>query len=190
MMIKRVFSTLLVLLALVSCKEEKNINPATQLQPKEQENFKYAVSRYVIKAPKKVTLNTRFTEVNDAHYKEEAQKSDLLYYYKDDESNTVYFAITKIAPSLKLKKNATVGKLKYDDKGEISEYEEGFRTWKMEEPELKKKTEMLFKKYIDGDDVSEYYTKNSKGELYIEFPDDMNYYDKPSRSWKTKETQF
>ncbi|OYQ37854.1 hypothetical protein CHU92_07375 [Flavobacterium cyanobacteriorum] len=175
---------LLLTITFVSCKE-KNSNPQ-QLSPAEQESFKYAVSRYINKAPKDAEGNKKFDAAYDNGYRIMAQKNDLLHYYKDDKTGTVYFAIAKIAPSLKLKKVATGGKLKFDAKGEIAAYEEVFRTWKMEEGELKQKTALLFKKFIDGEDLSPYYTKNANGESYIEFPDENTYYDKNSRGWKTK----
>lgn len=174
-----------ILLAFISCKKEYNTDP-NQLSAVEKENFKYSISRYINKPPKRATSENRFDSVFEEEYRLMAQKNDLLHYYKDNETGTVYFAIAKIAPSLKLKKVATIGKLKYGGGKEITEYEEAFRTWKMEEEELKIKTAMLFEKYINGDDVTQYYTKNSNGEFYIEFPDELTYYDKASRSWKTK----
>ena len=65
-------------------------------------------------------------------------------------------------------------------------YEEICRTWKMEIPELKSKTKVLFDKIANERSVTEYYTENSQPEFWIEFPDKMNYYDTKERSWKTK----
>jgi len=56
----------------------------------------------------------------------------------------------------------------------------------MEIPELKSKSKLLFENYIDGNDLSKFYTKNSKGEFFIEFPDDINYYDTDLRKWDIK----
>jgi len=180
----RTFPLLLCLLVFGSCK--KNIDPSGQLSAIEQENFKYAISRYINKVPEKVTVDRRFEATKDTYYRDMAKKNDLLFYYKDEPTHTVYFAIAKIAPSIKLKKNATVGKVKYNEKGEIVEYEEEFRTWKMEEEELIEKTNILFNKYIRNEDLTPYYTKNSNPDLFIEFPDDYTFYDKESRLWKTK----
>ncbi len=66
-------------------------------------------------------------------------------------------------------------------------YEEICRTWKMEEDELKTKTAMLFEKVLNEEDLSPYLTKNSSPEFYIEFLDDLNYYDVKDRIWKTKQ---
>ena len=49
-----------------------------------------------------------------------------------------------------------------------------------------KKSKLIFEKYIQGEDLTEYNTKNSKGDFFIEFPDDINYYDSNLRRWETK----
>ncbi|HRE77564.1 MAG TPA: hypothetical protein PLL09_07045 [Flavobacterium sp.] len=172
---------------LVGCeKESNNIDPNSHLSEVEQNNFNYSIIRYTGRLAKKATHETKFDEKFDEEYTALANACDLLFYYPNSKTGEIYFAITKIAPSLKIKKVATVGKLKKDDKGNIVTYEEAFRTWKMEESELKQKTELLFRKYINGEDLSAYYTKNSQPDFYIEFPDDNTYYDKTDKIWISK----
>jgi hypothetical protein len=105
-------------------------------------------------------------------------------HYCFDEDNYIYFAVSKIAPSIKLKKTTTVGKLKFDKNDSIVFYQEAFRTWKMEPKELEEKTKLLFYKYLNNEDLSDYYTVNSNPEFYIEFPDEMTKFDTISRTWK------
>ena len=50
-------------------------------------------------------------------------------------------------------------------------------------PELEQKMNILFQDYLDGKDLTQYYTKNSKNVEYIEFPDDQNYFDSEKRIW-------
>ena len=183
---KNIF-TFFILLFLFSCQKENYvIIPTNYLSVSEQEDFIYSVSRYINKLPSKATNKTKFDSIFDEEYKDAAKKNELLFYYFDKENDEIYFAITKIAPSLKLKRVATVGKLKKNKNGEIINYEEEFRTWKMEVPELKNKTKTLFETYIKGNDLKPFYTENSKGEFYIEFPDRNTYYDKKSRTWVSK----
>ncbi len=182
------FSFLFLLLAMISCKSEPVIiETNAYLTNEQQEDFKYSIIRYADRLPKKATHQTKFDTVFSTEYKKQAEASEVLFYHIDSTTNTHYFALTKIAPSMILKKVAVVGKLKYDKNGAISDYEESFRTWKMEIPELKTKTEEMFIKFINGEDLSSYYTVNSKGNFYIEFPDEKTYYDKKARNWKTKE---
>jgi hypothetical protein len=178
------FYLLLALLFLIGCKKEAiNTSPNTYLSELEQKNFNYSIIRYTGRLAKKATHKTKFESKFDEEYLALAEASDLVFYYPDSKTGEIYFAITKIAPSLKIKKMTTVGKMKKDASGTIEMYEEAFRTWKMEEPELLQKTELLFLKYVNGEDLSPYYTKNSQPEFYIEFPDENTYYDTKNRIW-------
>lgn len=180
------YLSLFLLIFVFSCKQEQiNCNPDTYLSKKDQDSFNYKIIRYIQRLPKYATEENKFDTQFDADYKNSLKECGLLFYYKDKE-NTVYFAISKIAPSIKLKKTATVGKLKLDSDGAITHYEEAFRTWKMNPDELATKTKLLFTKFINNEDLSAYYTINSDPEFYIEFPDDINYYDSESREWKVK----
>jgi len=168
-----------------SCKQEtKNSMPENYLSKTEIDSFKYKIIRYIERLPKFATESTKFHAQFDDDYKKSVPDLDLLYYYKNKE-NTIYFAISKIAPSIKLKKTATVGRLKINEKDSIIFYEEAFRTWKMEPKELEEKTQVLFSKYINNENLTEFYTINSIPEYYIEFPDEFTSFDTLSRSWKT-----
>lgn len=179
-----VFATLLLLFGCV--KEPKNTDPNQYLSKEAQENFKFSIVRYYDDLAPKATHETKFDTIFDSYYKKKSESSDLLFYYFDKEKNTAYFAITKIAPSIQLKKVATVGSVVYNDKNEIQTYQEKLRTWKMPVPELEQRTATLFAKYLNGEDLSEFYTKNAKGEFIIEFPDDVTHYDTDLRKWVTK----
>jgi len=174
-------------LVILGCAKEKiDSTPDRNLSKEQQEEFKLSIVRYYEKLPKKnANHETKFDTLHDSYYLNKAQQSDLLHFYIDRDS-THYFAIAKIAPSLTIKKVATIGKLKKDKNGEIIYYEEAIRTWKMEEKELKEKTNLLFEKYFHNEDLSPYLTKNSSPEFWIEFPDDNNYYCTKTRQWKTK----
>ena len=176
----------ILLFTLVGCKKEpKKILPKDALSSEQQEEFKLKIVRYIERLPKYANETNKFESRFDAEYQKMAADCDLLFYFKDND-NSIYFAISKIAPSIKLKKTATVGKLKFDKKNTIVSYEEVFRTWKMEPIELEEKTELLFRKLIDKEDLSDFYTRNSKPEFYIEFPDEKTFYDTIRRKWSTK----
>lgn len=172
---------------LFACEKEKiNSTPDNYLSKEQQEDFKLSIVRYFEKLPtKKATHETKFDTTHNSYYLKKAQNSDLLHLFIDADS-TYYFAVAKIAPSLKVKKVSTIGKLKKDQSGEIIYYEEAIRTWKMEEKELKEKTNLLFEKYVNNEDLTPYYTKNSGDNFYIEFPDDNNEYNVEKRQWVTK----
>lgn len=176
---------ILLLFTLHSCKDKViNSNPDQFLTPKEQSEFKYSIVRYVDDLARNANHSNKFDTIYNSEYLKRAAKMDLLFYYNDSINKIVFFAVTKIAPSLKLKKVATVGQIKYGKDYDIVFYEEGFRTWKMEPTELREKTQLLFTKYVKGEDLSEFYTVNSNPKFYIEFPDELTTFDTLSRSWK------
>lgn len=186
MKMKFIYS-LFVLVLFYSCqKEPQKILPSDYLTDAQVESFKYEIIRYTDKLAKNATHETKFESQFDSIYQLKAKSAELYHYYVNEQSNEIFFAIARIAPSLKVKKVVTVGKLTKDATGKITSYEEAFRTWKMEIPELKTKSKLLFEKYIDGEDLTPFYTENSKGEFYIEFPDNNNYYDKEARKWQSK----
>jgi hypothetical protein len=186
MKMKIIYSLFIIALFYSCQKEAQKILPTNYLNEEQIESFKYEIIRYSDKLAKKATHETKFDTKFDSIYISKAKSAELYHYFVDEKTNEIYFAITRIAPSLKVKKVATIGKLKKDKSGAISYFEESIRTWKMEEAELKQKTSLLFEKYVNNEDLTPYYTKNSGNEFYIEFPDEINEYDVEKRQWVTK----
>jgi hypothetical protein len=75
-------------------------------------------------------------------------------------------------------------KLNRDAQGEISEYEEIYRTWKMGQEDLAKKTATYFDHMVKGKDLSPFYTENIGNTENIEFPDAQTSFNKESRQWE------
>ena len=160
-------------------------NPDTQLTPREKDRLMTKVIRYLAKAPENVNETEKFASTYNEYYLKKASEAKLEQYFK--EGDEAFFLITQPAPSLIEKRNATAGKLKLNDAGELIEYEEIFRTWKMTPDTLKARSYFLFDKIVSGESLEPYYTKNSNGVDYIEFPDDRTYYDKNKREWIPKQ---
>jgi hypothetical protein len=106
------------------------------------------------------------------------------YHQKEDYE---YVLTSRIAPSLKEKKIAIGVKMQRNANGDLTYYEEVFRTWKFEIPEMQVKGLMLFDKMVKGEDLSPYYPQNSGKEEFIEFPDEKVTFDIEERRWKIKE---
>ena len=172
------------ILVFFGCQKEIASNPSNYLSKEEILTFKNKIIRNVEALSNNATQKTKWKTIHNDYYAKKAESLDLMHYYKDADG-FIYFAVAKIAPSLKLKKIATIGKLKIE-KDSIIYYEEIARTWKMEVPELTEKTKILFDKIATEKDISKYYTKNSQPEFWIEFPDDVNYYNTDLRKWDTK----
>lgn len=184
------FNIFLVVLCfgLFSCTEKKTFvtDPIQYMTVEAQETFKYKLVRYFEKLPKKVNHNTKFDNTHDSIYRAKAARADLMFVYKNENTDDVYFAISKIAPSLTQKKVAVLGRVRFNANEDIEFYEEKLRTWKMPEHELSQKTLLLFETYIQDKDLTPYLTKNSAPDFYIEFPDDHTYFDTEKRIWETK----
>lgn len=176
---KSVFLFFALLLFVSGCT--KSYTPADHLSEKEQYDLQWKIIRYLGRAPEGLTFDERFYKAYDSHYEEQMGLHRLDAYFEQDGYR--YFLISRRAPSIYDKRVATGGRLKLDAEGKVAEYEEVFRTWKMPEQDLAKKGVLLFDKMVRGESLDQYLTKNSWPEEYIEFPDDVNYFDKASRRW-------
>jgi len=168
----------------VQCSGSNEYNPDASLSAAEKDKLKMTIIRYVARAPENISTTEKFKTEHDAYYQERANLCFLEQFYQS--GNTQYFLVTQPAPSLADKRHATGGKIMVNDDGSIAEYEEVFRTWKMVPDTLRKRSYYLFDKMVKGESLEPFYTK-SKGDQYIEFPDDQTFYDKSAREWKTKE---
>jgi hypothetical protein len=168
----------------VSCGQKKDYNPNTYLNPHEKDAIITTIVRYAAPRPDNVPDADKFNPRYDSFYLKKASQIRFEQYVAKDDD--FYFLISQPAPSLIEKRHATGGRFQLNDKGEMIEYEEIFRTWKMVTDTLKTRSYFLFDKMVSGESLEPYYTKNSKGVDYIEFPNDRVYYDVAERKWKVK----
>jgi hypothetical protein len=165
---------------------EKNTNDissfsADSLTEAEQEEFIYSIIRYAGRLAPQATHETKFEARFDDDYRKIA--SDFtLHFIQNSDDQTTYFLISRIAPSLHLKRVATGGELRIEA-GSITFYNEHFRTWRMEELEMMEKSALLFGKMIKNESLALYYPENSGEEEFIEFPNTDVWFDTESRLW-------
>ncbi len=183
----RLLSQLLLTLSILfflSCDKKVTID-TNQISQQEQDQLKYTIIRYAGRAPEKLGFNgNKFDQKWDDHYIEMAGLHTLEAYHKDDKDYE-YLLLSRIAPS-RLEKKVAIGiklKRKPDDNRTIEYYEEVFRTWKFLVPEMQEKGKMLFTLMIQGESLEKYYPQNSGSEEFIEFPDELTYYDKDKKEW-------
>lgn len=174
---------ILVLIA-GACSTKNNYQVSSHLTPQQQDEMMWKIIRYVGRAPEGLTFEERFYKAYDSVYQEQAKVHKFDAYFIKD--NTHYFLVSRKAPSLIDKRVATGGKFTLGDDNKITGYEEVFRTWKMVPDTLAKREMILFDKFVNGQSLEPYETKNSNGVEYIEFPDERTYFDKTSKQWKTK----
>jgi hypothetical protein len=174
---------LTVLLGITACNPKNRYIPEKNLSELQQKQILYSTIRYLGHLPKKGSHENKFDPQFDEYYSKLALDYTLEAYYKKNDEE--YFLVSRIAPSLKVKKVAVGVKMKRDGDGDLVHYEEVFRTWKFEIPEMQEKGLLLFDKMVKGEDLSPYYPQNSGAEEFIEFPDEKIYYDVNERRWRT-----
>jgi hypothetical protein len=172
-----------VLIGITACNPENKYIPEKNLSDLQQKQILYTTIRYLGHLPKKGSHENKFDPQFDEYYRKLVLDYTLEAYYKNNDEE--YFLVSRIAPSLQLKKVALGVKMKRDGDGKLLYYEEVFRTWKFEIPEMKEKGLLLFNKMIKGEDLRPYYPQNSGAEEFIEFPDEKVYYDVNERRWIT-----
>lgn len=179
--------TILVLLLgslaiLSSCNQKDPYHPDTNLSTSQQQQILLSTVRYLGHLPSRATHANKFDPAFDEYYSKLALDFNLEGYTEKD--GYEYFLASRIAPSIKEKKVATGVKMQRDADGNLTYYEEVFRTWKFVVPEMQEKGLMLFEKMVKGEDLSPYYPQNSGVEEFIEFPDAKVSYDVKDRIWK------
>lgn len=173
-----------LMILLSACAVKNDYNPDEYFSAQERNMLINRVVRYIAKPPKGATMvMERLDDRYKDYYEEEARKIRLEMVARKD--GYYYFLVSQAAPSIVEKRNATGGKLKLDDKNTIAEYEEVFRTWKMNPDSLKRRSDFLFRKMVNGESLANYYS-NVTGDQYVEFPDDRTYFDASSREWRLR----
>lgn len=178
----KLYVIIFILFAVVACQSKDPYSPDTYLSKQEQQQLLLSTVRYFGHLPKRATHDTKFNGEFDEYYSKLVADYTLETYFPLD--GMEYYMVSRIAPSLKQKKVALAIRVKRDADGNIDFYEEVFRTWKFELPEMLEKSKMLFDLLVTGGDLSPYYPQNSGIEEYIEFPDGRTYYDTENRMWK------
>ena len=188
-MIKHIFLLLLSTALFVGCVDNSkklilaDFKPVDLPTKEQQDSFIYTFIRHAGKLHKKANDSSKFTNFFDEYYLALASKHELLYLAPDFKDGYTYFCLSRIAPSLTVKKVAVAGRLKFDDNDSLIHYEEIYRTWKMLPDELEKKNDLLFSMLLKGEDLSPYYNHNSGDEEWIEFPDKNIHFDTNLRKW-------
>jgi hypothetical protein len=175
-------STFLIFLAvsLLSCSsEDSRYKPEDYFTSGQMEAIKLQL---VLRTCKKPESNLSMPEI-EAYYQEEAKTYQWHFAHETDKG--FFFLISRPAPSLYGKRSAIGGFFSTPDNMQIHGFKEIFHTFKMKPDELVKRGGILFEKMVNGQDLRPYYHSRAKDqEGWIEFPDNLNYYDSTSQSWK------
>lgn len=180
----RLFPFLFLACIAWSCRFEKDYRTSSHLTAQEQEAVMQQIIRYVARSPEGTAPEQRTESRFDDHYAEQRRLHRLDAYYVD--GATHYFLVSRVAPSLTEKRVAIGGRLERNKTGEITYYEEVFRTWKMEPDTLSRRSQFLFDRMVREEDLTGYYSSKTGNTDYIEFPDDRTFFDTRQRIWRTR----
>jgi len=153
------------------------------LNEREQHDFLISISRYIGRLPRHGNHDNKFESRFDDHYLAIAKEHRLDRLHVDSETGFTYFLATRIAPSLYERRVAIGGRLQFNERDSLAHYEEIFRTWKMDDAQLAEKSLFLFRKMVDGADLTPWTPEHSGTEEYIEFPNSLIKYDPQLRQW-------
>lgn len=166
------------------CSHKDQYDPDKLLSEGEQLEIIKKTIRYSVKLAPRANHETKFEKSFDWYYDKAVEEYDVRRYFISEDS-TNFFLFTRVARSITPMREAIGGKLKMDQNKNILDYEEVFRTWKMNEDSLNVRAYELFDKLVKNEDLTSYRAKY-KGDRYIEFPDDRFYFDKQARLWRDK----
>ncbi len=179
--------SILALLLFSACQNTEKISPNIGQKPDEvlAQKILGGIIRFTAKLPPKgANHENKFDPKFDEHYQKQVEQHRIDLYHQDSSTTDVYLLVSRIAPSMSVKRVGTGIHLRMSGDS-ITYYNEVFRTWKMPEETLAKKGAMLFSKMVRKEDLTPYYNANSGKEEYIEFPDENVRFDTEKRVWST-----
>jgi hypothetical protein len=182
---KNVVFCISLIFVIIGCAKRNKYDPDQFLDARKKDEVMSKLIRYQAKRPENVPDSLKHDLKYDAYYEDQKSRHYLIGYYINKD-NDHFFLTTRVAPSNSEKHVATGGRMRFDNNGELKEYEEVFRTWKLQPDTLKIRALYLFDLMVKGESLEPYKTKTA-GFHYIEFPDDKTFYDKTKRVWRTKE---
>jgi hypothetical protein len=166
-----------------NCSSSNRYSPDSSLSEATQDSILQKIVRYSAKLPPHSNHLTKFNTEFDGYYERAFELYNMRYHFA--KQDTHFFLLMRNARSLWPAHEALGCKLVTNSKGQIIEYEEIFRTWKMAEDSLAERGLFLFELMVQNEDLKPYYT-SFQGDRYIEFPNDRFFFNKLTKTWQAK----
>ncbi len=176
----------LTIVLLLSCSGKKSNDPFDYMDRTRQNEVIGKLVRYAVKSAPASSRATMFNPEFNEYYDRASRELNIMYLNEDGKGG-YYFLISRPARSISPMFEGVGGMLKLNKKDSLIEYNEVFRTWKMEDKDLRSRGKFLFEQMVKGKDLSPFYAKLA-GDKYIEFPDDHFHFDKNERKWVSIES--
>ena len=173
---KRVlFFSLLTLL--FNCSSKEKYTADRYFDTKEQDEVLTSIITYIFSAPPYVTMEDRFKPEHRKYYSALTPKFSIEKYFIA-ENGTHYFYVVRPGPKLE-EKRGVGGHYKMKDDFILTDFREEFVTPLLPETDVKGRCAFLFEEMIKG--KMENYLKM---ETFIQWPNEISYYDSITYEWK------
>ena len=164
---------------LLSCTDKFNVNAYYETQARD--SLLADIITYVYVKPQYAEWNSRFDARFRKYYVAQLGNFTFEKYYRDDRGIHYYFII-RPARSAQGKIRGVCGKFKLNNNGDINSFVEVFNTPVAPLADLQTRGGELFLKMIKDGNIDDYV----KHPDYVEWPNDMTYYDTERYEWRIK----
>mgnify|MGYP001607899241 CR=1 FL=1 len=169
---------LLSIVALFSCSKKDPFDVNQYYSKPEQDTILTQVVAHLLIVPEKVLARERLNKKYQSFYLNEAKNFSINKYFISEQDSTLYFYIIRPTRYSNGEKRGVGGKLKLDEKLQITQLEEIFVTPLLSDDELMVKGNFLFSELVKGN-----IDKFLKMKTYVEWPDEMTVYDTALHEW-------
>lgn len=164
---------------ILACKDKYDADSYFENQSKD--SLLADIITYIYVRPQYAEWNTRFDARFRKYYVSQLGKFNFEKYYRDDQGIHYYYII-RPARSSQGNIRGVGGKFTLDENGKINSFKEIFNTPVASLSELQQRGKELFLKMIKDGNVDDYL----KHPDYIEWPNDLTYYDTLRHEWLAK----
>jgi hypothetical protein len=178
-MMKRIGVLLFCVLFLLACKGKYEVS--SYYSKPEQDSLLADIITYVFNKPTYANSDTRFEPRYRKYYLSHIKDFQFLHYFID-ENKTHYFYLIRPARGPQGNLRGVGGYFKKDQNGKITSFKEVFNTPIDTREQLALKGAELFKWMTVHGNVTDYL----KNPDYIEWPNQMTYYDTLQHEWLVK----
>lgn len=176
---KKNFPSAILLILLIACSSKPNYEPASYYHPHQLDSLKTSIITYLFEAPPYTSMRDRFDREHWEFYSTTASRFELKKLYKTDDGKH-FFYVVRPSPYPD-KKRGVGGYFFVDDKFKLNGFREVFVTPILPEADVKGRCEIMFDEMVNGG-LEKYFSMKT----YVQWPNEVSYYDTTTYEWKLK----
>ena len=168
---------MIVTIALLCCNAKKQYDPSMLYEKDKQEWILSRIAAHIYTAPPYVLMADRLKAEHTDFYLGQTYQFNFLELFADNQG-VHYFLVERPAAG---KSRRVVGGSFTIGAEDLENFREIFVTPPLPDAQLTERSEFLFRKLVTGE-IGQYLTMPS----YVEWPNEISYYDTVSFEWKLK----